>query len=190
MQLPSDINVSGSVCIPASPIVYNLYIQHFLSVVLKASSGTVPLGLITCMPPSIVGLIQTVHIHTDLWDSRGDPVFDTLVYGVRQSLAASVLQEGQESSFKHGGSAEHHHSQTFIWVRQAQRGRQHRVIPPDLNRKPNGWSRCKFVHNKLLITKSANFRHLNVDFRFYVAGKRVLCCSLCSTSCLQNTPQT
>ncbi|KAA8589288.1 hypothetical protein FQN60_012653 [Etheostoma spectabile] len=53
--------------------------------------------------------------HTHLGDSRGDAVFNTLVYGVRQLLAAPLLHEGQEGMFKHSRGAEHHHGQGVIW---------------------------------------------------------------------------
>lgn len=90
---------------------------------------------------SSVSLFTTRHSVTEthpahLGDSRGHTVFDTLVYGVRLHLAAPLLHEGQESLFKHGRGAEHHHSQGVIWVGQVKVCRQQRVIPSNL------WTRC------------------------------------------------
>lgn len=88
------------------------------------------LFLSVCSTLKGYSLPQTHRAH--LGDSRGDTVFDTLVYGVRQPLAAPLLQEGQEGLLKHRRGAEHHRGQGVIRVSQAQGGRQHRVIPANL----------------------------------------------------------
>ncbi|XP_061681141.1 uncharacterized protein LOC133503479 [Syngnathoides biaculeatus] len=51
---------------------------------------------------------------TNLREDRSDTVFDAQVNGVRESLGASLLQEGKEGFLEHGRSAEHHHGQAVI----------------------------------------------------------------------------
>lgn len=74
-----------------------------------------------CLCPTSIIHLQGCKSH--LWDSRGDTVSDTLVYGIRQPLAVLLLHKGQKSLFKHIRSAEHHHSQGVIWESQVQRSR-------------------------------------------------------------------
>ncbi|XP_077440648.1 uncharacterized protein LOC144062804 [Vanacampus margaritifer] len=72
-----------------------------------------------------------MHI-TNLRDSRGDTVFDTLVNGVREPLKAFLLHEGKEGLLEHGRSAEEQHRQAVIRVGQVQLGGQHGVVPTHL----------------------------------------------------------
>lgn len=88
-----------------------------------------------CLTAPQPGGSAAAPAHTHLFNSCGHMVSDTLIDRVRHALAAALLHEGQKGLFKHGRGAEDDDGEAVVLVGQAQRSRQHGVVPAYLRRR-------------------------------------------------------